>query len=51
MSPLSGEISSGKHQLMLNRNGSTEGGTIVLWNKKKTVRIEIDSIIGAVVVK
>jgi len=49
--PLSGEVSSGKYRLRFNTAWGIEGGTIVLWNKKRTVNIEVDPIVGAVVIK
>jgi len=49
--PLSGEIYSGKYQIVLHATGSIEGGTIVLWNNKKTVSIQMDPVVGSVVIK
>jgi general secretion pathway protein H len=49
--PLYGEVSKGKYKLNVNTTGGIEGCTIVVWNNKKTVSIEIDPIVGAVVVK
>lgn len=49
--PFYGEISKGKFQFVFHTAGSAEGGTIVLWNRKKTVNINIDPIVGAVVIR
>jgi general secretion pathway protein H len=49
--PLSGEIHSGEYQLVFHTIGGVEGGTIVLWNNKKTVSIRMDPVVGSVVVK
>ena len=49
--PLSGEIHKGKYQLVLNAIGGVEGGTIVLWNNKRIVSIQMDPIVGSVVIK
>lgn len=49
--PLQGDVQTGKYQLDFPPTGGTQGGTIVLWNSKKTVKIEIDPIVGAAVVK
>ncbi len=49
--PLSGEIYSGKYQIVLHALGGIEGGTIVLWNNKKTVSIQMDPVVGSVVIK
>ncbi len=49
--PLQGDIQTGKYQFSFPPIGGAEGGTIVLWNSKKTVRIEIDPIVGSAMVK
>lgn len=49
--PLYGEIFEGRYQVVSNAMGGIQGGTIVLWNDKKTVNIQLDPIVGSVVVK
>jgi hypothetical protein len=49
--PLHGELFEGKYQFIANAMGGVQGGTIVLWNEKKTVSIQPDPVVGAVVVK
>jgi general secretion pathway protein H len=49
--PLYGDIFEGEYQIVSNAMGGVHGGTIVLWNDKKTVNIQPDPIIGSVVVK
>jgi hypothetical protein len=49
--PLSGEIHQGKYRLVLYPTGGIEGGTIVLWNSKKTVSIQLDPVIGSLVIR
>jgi general secretion pathway protein H len=49
--PLHGEISEGKYQFIANAMGGVQGGTIVLWNEKKTVSIQPDPVVGSVVVQ
>jgi len=49
--PLDGDITSGKYHITFHAAGSTEGGTIVLWNSSKTAQINIDPVAGAVIVK
>jgi len=49
--PLSGEIHNGKYQFVLYPTGGIEGGTIVIWNSKRTVSIQPDPVVGAVVIK
>jgi len=49
--PVSGEIYQGTYQFFFSPAGSIEGGTIVVWNPKKTVTIQPDPIVGAVVIK
>jgi general secretion pathway protein H len=49
--PLSGDLYKGQYQFVMHPAGNIEGGTIVLWNAKKTVTIQLDPIVGAVVIK
>lgn len=49
--PVYGEIFEGTYQVVSNAMGGIQGGTIVLWNDKKTVSIQPDPIVGSVVVK
>lgn len=49
--PLLGDVQTGKYQFNFPSMGGIEGGTIVLWNSKKTASIEIDPIVGSAVVK
>jgi len=49
--PLYGEIFEGKYQFTANALGGVQGGTIVLWNERKTVSIQPDPVVGSVVVK
>jgi len=49
--PFSGGVYSGKYLIVASTTGAVSGGTIVLWNKKRAVTIQLDPIIGAVVIK
>ncbi len=49
--PLQGDIQTGQYHFSFPPIGGAEGGTIVLWNSKKTIRIEIDPIVGSAMVK
>jgi type II secretory pathway pseudopilin PulG len=49
--PFAGEIIEGKYQIVFYASGGIEGGTIVLWNDKKTIEIQTDPIAGSVIVK
>ncbi|HXX53798.1 MAG TPA: prepilin-type N-terminal cleavage/methylation domain-containing protein [Thermodesulfovibrionales bacterium] len=46
----SGEISNGTYQMRFNAYG-TGGGTIVVWNNKRSVSIQVDPVTGPVVTK
>jgi len=46
--PVAGEITDGKYHIVVHQTGGVEGGTIVLWNARKTLSIQIDPIIGTV---
>jgi len=47
--PHEGEIDRGTYRIDFSPAGGIEGGTIVLWNEKKTATITIDPIAGPVV--
>lgn len=49
--PISGEIQTGKYHFVLYPTGGMEGGTIVLWNSKKSATIQLDPVVGTVVVR
>lgn len=49
--PFSGEINTGKYQITFYAGGGIGVGTIVLWNNKRAVSIQLDPVIGAVVIK
>ena len=49
--PVSGEIQTGKYHFVLYPTGGIEGGTIVLWNAKRSVSIQLDPVVGTVVIK
>jgi len=49
--PISGELYTGRYQFVMHASGNIEGGTIVVWNTKRTVTIQLDPIVGAVVIK
>jgi type II secretory pathway pseudopilin PulG len=46
--PVEGEITDGKYYIVAHTTGGVEGGTLVLWNAKKTLSIQVDPIIGTV---
>lgn len=49
--PVAGEIARGRYPIVFSPAGGTSGGTIVLSWGKKVVRIELDPIVGAVLLK
>jgi general secretion pathway protein H len=49
--PFSGEMDRGKYPISFHPSGGMSGGTILLTSGKKTVRIETDPILGAVLIK
>ncbi|MBI5849104.1 MAG: prepilin-type N-terminal cleavage/methylation domain-containing protein [Nitrospirae bacterium] len=49
--PLAGEITSGIYQIAFRMTGSTEGGTIIVWNNAKAAQINIDPVAGAVIIR
>jgi len=51
MDQLSGEVYKGKYLIVFYPHGGVEGGTIVLSTTKKTVSIQLDPVVGSVVIK
>jgi type II secretory pathway pseudopilin PulG len=49
--PLLGEVRKGEYPVVFHATGAMEGGTIVLSSGKKTVSIQLDPIVGSVVIK
>jgi general secretion pathway protein H len=49
--PASGEILHGKYPLVFHKSGGMEGGAIILSGGKKKIRIDMDPITGAVLIK
>lgn len=49
--PYTGDVRHGMYRIAFNPSGSSESGTIVLWSGKKTLVIQTDPIVGAVVIK
>jgi prepilin-type N-terminal cleavage/methylation domain-containing protein len=49
--PVAGEVSRGNYAVLFHESGIVEGGTITLWNAKRTINIELDPIVGSVVLK
>jgi prepilin-type N-terminal cleavage/methylation domain-containing protein len=50
LDPLSGEIREGTYHMRFHAYG-TGGGTVVVWNDKRSVSIQVDPITGPVVTK
>jgi len=48
---LTGDITSGQYHMTFHSAGSTEGGTVILWNDTKTAQIDVDPVAGAVIIK
>jgi type II secretory pathway pseudopilin PulG len=49
--PVAGEIHTGKYHFVLYPTSGVEGGTIVLWNSKRSVSIQLDPVVGTVMIK
>lgn len=49
--PVAGEVSRGNYTVLFHESGIVEGGNITLWNTKRTINIELDPIVGSVVLK
>jgi general secretion pathway protein H len=51
LDPSAGEITNGLYHLVFHASGGMEGGTIVLAGGKKEMRIELNPVVGSVVIK
>lgn len=49
--PFSGEVHSGKYSIVFHATGGIEGGTIVLSDNRRSVSIQLDPVVGSVVIK
>jgi general secretion pathway protein H len=49
--PVAGEVSGGDYAVLFHESGIAEGGTITLWNSKRRLNIELDPIVGSVILK
>jgi prepilin-type N-terminal cleavage/methylation domain-containing protein len=49
--PLAGEITRGDYAVLFHESGIIEGGTITLWNTRRALNIELDPIVGSVVLR
>ncbi len=49
--PFSQEVVEGQYTFQFSPSGGCDGGTIVVWNAKRTVSILIDPVVGSTVVK
>lgn len=47
--PDKGEIFKGKYLMLFYAGGVADGGTIVMWNHKRTRSIQLDPISGAII--
>lgn len=49
--PTYGEVRHGKYLISFHSTGGVEGGTLVLWARKKAIYIEMDPVMGSVKVR
>ena len=49
--PVQGDIQQGEYQFILHTGGAIEGGTVVVWNAKRSASIQLDPVVGTVVIK
>lgn len=48
---LEGEVHKGQYLLLFSASGTVDAGGIILWNDKKKVTIQMDPLVGSVVIK
>lgn len=51
MDPFSGEIRNGKYNITFQPYGGVEGGTVILRSRKRTVSIQVDPVVGSIMIK
>ncbi len=51
LDPSAGEVRKGIQNIIFQASGGVEGGTIILGNDKKAIRIELDPVVGSFVIK
>lgn len=49
--PFSGQMRTGEYRITFQPYAGAEGGTIVLWNSRKSISILLDPVVGTVAVK
>jgi len=49
--PITGETTRGEYAVLFHESGIVEGGTITLWNAKRALNIELDPIVGSVILR
>lgn len=49
--PLWGDVRNGIYRFVFRASGGVQGGTIVLWNKNREVKIYLDPVVGAAAVR
>lgn len=49
--PFDGEIRNGEYDITFQPYGGVVGGTVVLWNSKRTVSIQLDPVVGSTIIK
>jgi prepilin-type N-terminal cleavage/methylation domain-containing protein len=51
LDPSAGELANGSYNLVFHASGGMEGGTIILRTARREIRIELDPIVGSLVIK
>lgn len=49
--PFSGEVLKGKYRLTFYPGGAAGGGAVIIWSDKRSQSIQLDPVVGAVVIK
>ncbi len=49
--PFYGDVVNGQYTVVAYNTGAVSSCTVVLWNKKRTLSIQTDPVVGAVVIK
>ncbi len=49
--PFAGEIHKGRYEILFYSSGGLEGGTIIVFDNKRTASIYLDPVVGSIVLK
>jgi type II secretory pathway pseudopilin PulG len=49
--PVRGELLDGTYQFIMHPSGGIEGGTVILWDARRKASIQVDPVVGTMVIQ